>query len=529
MQSAETCSGTHGYHYALIKVEKKKRASHIQKMIEAYDRDVTPGMKIKLTKLPDDNPIVGFGHGHEFMNHIIYKEIERSFQEQCPSYVAWNVSRNQDESSSRSTSKLRRLLETSMVPSLLNPICTKQERAARLNPQNKTKNNECVPSDIQTQAVSHGGTEGSNAQLKDDNPLEYLADQYTSDPENDQESLARIVRDQGGTSAVDNCVSQQSEPSITQDLNLELSHVDEDSRDSVASLGTASSSSSLSQGTTKTTKALSRAVVKGLTPILKKLLGECEARDYLTANNIFKDDEIAAHKQKRDSQEGKTAVQTKKANRAIQREIKAREESVMAKSDARKEKQRREKAEAEKGSLLNTNASLSIVLANSSTGDQVCIVFNSTHVKPLTIPTQLENWLSKNGYVHLKEFVSHLISRGISPSSTSSGLKGVAPALPFSDRAFRRYYDHCLAYSDFKEASKSDNKHRLYLGLLGQSPYPEAVIYHYRERLLNQVDELCGILSKPPLTVDALLSPIQGDPFDLEEVFFIDSSIVHHY
>ena len=330
----ELCKGKHDYHYALIKVTKKKRAGHVQKILESYDKEVTPGMQIKLTSLPNEPHVIGFGYGHEFMNHIIYREIERSFKEQCPSYVAWNVSRNQDESSSRSTSKLRRLLETSMVPSLLNPICTKQERAARLKPQNKTKNNECVPSDIQTQAVSHGGTEGSNAQLKDDNPLEYLADQYTSDPENDQESLARIARDQGGISAVDNCVSQQSEPSITQDLNLELSNVDEDSRDSVASLGTASSSSSLSQGTKKTTKALSRAVVKGLTPILKKLLGECEARDYLTANNIFKDDEIAAHKQKRDSQEGKTAVQTKKANRAIQREIKAREESAMAREES---------------------------------------------------------------------------------------------------------------------------------------------------------------------------------------------------
>jgi hypothetical protein len=101
-------------------------------------------------------------------------------------------------------------------------------------------------------------------------------------------------------------------------------------------------------------------------------------------------------------------------------------------------------------------------------------------------------------------------------------LKGVAPAIPFSDAAFRRYYDHALAYKDFKEASKSEDKHRLYLGLLGGllPGYPDAVLYHYRERLLDQAEDLCVEMDKPLIDceVGPLLPPIQTDPFEADEV-----------
>ena len=87
---------------------------------------------------------------------------------------------------------------------------------------------------------------------------------------------------------------------------------------------------------------------------------------------------------------------------------------------------------------------------------------------------------------------------------------------------YRRYYDHALAYKDFKESSKSDDKHRLYLGFLGGSLYPEAVIYHSRERKLDQIEELCVELGKPlPFTdceVGPLLQPIQTDPYEVDEV-----------
>jgi hypothetical protein len=138
---------------------------------------------------------------------------------------------------------------------------------------------------------------------------------------------------------------------------------------------------------------------------------------------------------------------------------------------------------------------------------------------------QLQDWQSKNGYQDLKEFVSYLKDRELTGCPNSRNLRGVSPALPFSDLALRRYYDHALAYADFKDASKSDDKHRLYLGLLGGPLYPESVLFHFRERLLDQIEQLCAELDKPfpypECEVKALLPPIQGDPFDIEEVRFI--------
>jgi hypothetical protein len=125
--------------------------------------------------------------------------------------------------------------------------------------------------------------------------------------------------------------------------------------------------------------------------------------------------------------------------------------------------------------------------------------------------------------VHLDEFVSHLRDRkldGNHPNHRS--LEGVASAIPFSDAVFRRYYDHALAYTDFKEASKSDDKHRLYLGLLGGPLQFESVLYHVRERKLDEIDALCVALGRPrPFTdciVGPLLPPIQTDPFEVDEV-----------
>ena len=128
----------------------------------------------------------------------------------------------------------------------------------------------------------------------------------------------------------------------------------------------------------------------------------------------------------------------------------------------------------------------------------------------------------KNGYSHLKRFVgllkskdSHNLDQGV------SRLKGVPPMISFSDTAFRRYHDHALASVDFKEASKSGNKHRLYLGLLNGPQYPEAVIYLHRERNLDMIDEVTADLGKVAPPVDALLPPIQGDLFETDEVILV--------
>ena len=170
-----------------------------------------------------------------------------------------------------------------------------------------------------------------------------------------------------------------------------------------------------------------------------------------------------------------------------------------------------------------SNAGLSIAAMHHSTGDKVCWSILLVHMcSDLYYSQQIEDWQSKNGYAHIKAFVSHLRLRNLTCNPNQRSLRGVAPALPFSDVVFRRYYDHALAYKDFKEASKSDDKHCLYLGLLGGPLYSEAVVYHYRERLLDQMEALCVALGKPlPFTdceVGPLHSPVQSDPFEIEEV-----------
>jgi hypothetical protein len=121
-----------------------------------------------------------------------------------------------------------------------------------------------------------------------------------------------------------------------------------------------------------------------------------------------------------------------------------------------------------------------------------------------------------------ERFTSHLKHRKLTEVQDNPKLKGVSSAISFSGVAYRRYFDHVLAYTNFKEASKSDDKHRLYLGLLNGPIYPEAVVLLFRERLLNQVECLCEDLKRSipykELEVAALLPPIEGDPFDLEEV-----------
>jgi hypothetical protein len=94
----------------------------------------------------------------------------------------------------------------------------------------------------------------------------------------------------------------------------------------------------------------------------------------------------------------------------------------------------------------------------------------------------------------------------------------VNPSLGFSDTAFRRYYDHVLAYADFKEASKSEDKHRLYLGLLDGPLYPKAVVDYFKGLLMDQIYVLCADLGKQPPECGAMPLMMQGDPFAVEEV-----------
>ena len=135
---------------------------------------------------------------------------------------------------------------------------------------------------------------------------------------------------------------------------------------------------------------------------------------------------------------------------------------------------------------------------------------------------QIQDWQQKNGYASLKKFALRLEQRKLTENPGRRSLKGVPPAIPFSDVAIRRYYDHALAYTDFKEASKSSDKHKLYLGLLSGPFYFEKVLYLDRERYLDQISLHCAELGKSfpykECECEALLPPIQGNPFEMEEV-----------
>jgi len=117
----------------------------------------------------------------------------------------------------------------------------------------------------------------------------------------------------------------------------------------------------------------------------------------------------------------------------------------------------------------------------------------------------------------------------VDPIKTRRSLKGITDPVQFSDKALRRYYNHIMAYVDPKEASKSKDKHRMYLGMLSGPVFPEAVLYHYRERLLNQIAALCSDLGKDVPVPDALLQPIQGDAFASDEVSLFFNCIALSY
>ena len=88
MVFAEIARGTHNFLYCYIKVAKK-RAGQIEKIFADYDKEVPDGMRIKLTNLPCEPAMVGFGRGNEYANHVIYKEIKELQRKGDPSYKVW--------------------------------------------------------------------------------------------------------------------------------------------------------------------------------------------------------------------------------------------------------------------------------------------------------------------------------------------------------------------------------------------------------------------------------------------------------
>ena len=86
--------GNHNYEYCYINVQKK-RAEQIERIFQDYDNDVPDSMQIKLTNLPGESKLVGFGFGYEYKRHVIYKEIKKFQQMGSSSYRLWQ---NQDKS-----------------------------------------------------------------------------------------------------------------------------------------------------------------------------------------------------------------------------------------------------------------------------------------------------------------------------------------------------------------------------------------------------------------------------------------------
>ena len=104
---------------------------------------------------------------------------------------------------------------------------------------------------------------------------------------------------------------------------------------------------------------------------MDQLLGESEARDFLVARTLAQDDEITYHKHMRDVQEGKTAAQTSKANKALRNEAEALKEAADANVAAASERERREVAETERSGLIAANVNMAIAIRNGSAGIQV--------------------------------------------------------------------------------------------------------------------------------------------------------------
>ena len=96
-------------------------------------------------------------------------------------------------------------------------------------------------------------------------------------------------------------------------------------------------------------------------------------------------------------------------------------------------------------------------------------------------------------------------------------LKGIGFGGQFTDTAFHRYFEHALAYADFKDASKSENKHRLYLGFFNGPSYPKAVLIQFKERLVDRIKRLYGdmglLYGMDCHGMDELPLPIQEDDF----------------
>jgi len=230
-----------------------------------------------------------------------------------------------------------------------------------------------------TGSLPDSGEGGLNVSLNH-RPLGDIEDEYASDPEDPVQpsdivcpqpvqGLQAILQDEDRRDYEHDDIPNQ--PSVDTVCN------DNGSVDSVIP----PSSASLSPGTK----------LNEIHASMKILMKECKARDYLASNNEHKDRELVDERHKRKSQEGKTAAhwQTRKVNLADQGKMKAMEGKSAAEAETERQKQLREKTEADKSILMIANAGFSTAMVNFSaaSGDKVCCGLFVRLLYPLTITT----------------------------------------------------------------------------------------------------------------------------------------------
>jgi hypothetical protein len=493
----ETASGSGGFNYVYLNIEKK-RPQFICKEIQEFDKEAPENMKVKLVNLPYEQQIIGFGH-IGLQQHEFYRIIKAAKEKKCISYRKWvNSDLDQDSDgsseiwtkksegvgeSSRKLSRLQHELGIDMV-----------ERQFKAQGSKRIVNNRTKLSSGQCNGLLAGGTQ-----------------QY--DP---------LLQEVGAGMSVTDDVQQQeqldSNSSNLDEVQLsESSEIFDDVHSPPSPDGEGSGNSDFLAGFSPRTRALGMT----LSSVLRKeFRTENASRTYLVEKVQAQEMAIKDHEHKRNIQEGKTAYQTRLANAAIRSEAIAKESLDEAIRQLDNERTMRENAQSEAGSLLLSNVSMSASIRDLSAGARVWIcLLMQFYCFLILYFVQLSDWQLKIGYAHLERFSDLLRLEHLSLEHNRRSLSGVPPALLFSDTAFRRYYDHAMAYTDFKAASKSGDKHRLYLGFLDGPLFPEAVLYAFRERLMDQIALLCKCLGKEIPVVGEIELPIQGDPFDLEEVF----------
>jgi hypothetical protein len=140
--SAEGTTDDRGCHFIFLRTGTRIRTSQLSAAIDEYNLSVPSSRAMRLQGEPYQPAIVTMSS--KKMEGSIYSKIMEDKQKSCKgcksNFWSWEQASSYDElqddtaqldasSSSKSTTKLRRLLGTDMVHSSYNPTCPKKQRA----------------------------------------------------------------------------------------------------------------------------------------------------------------------------------------------------------------------------------------------------------------------------------------------------------------------------------------------------------------------------------------------------------------